>query len=98
MKDVSMKEFADLCRTDPTLFHQMLAMPQTVSLDRVVELAANNGYRIISGQGFPLNGMESLYPEDLSRVTGGAGDIAHLERQTAWKDWFIAWTGSFDGL
>ena len=47
MKELSMKEFAALCKTDPALFQQVLSMPGTVSLDRLLGLAARNGYRIL---------------------------------------------------
>ena len=92
MKDISMKEFARLCKSDPALFKQVIAMPGTVSLDRLMELAGQNGYNIVPDQCCPEKaGMEALADEQLDRVTGG---LSLSERQAAWKDWFVTWTGA----
>ena len=95
MKELSMKEFAALCKTDPALFQQVLSMPGTVSLDRLLELAGRNGYRIVPERSRSGDGeIVALTPNELDMVTGGVGDFSFSERQAAWKEWFLTWTGA----
>ena len=50
MKAITAKEFAHLCRSDPDIHDQMLAIPKTVTAEKIFSLAERNGYRILPEQ------------------------------------------------
>ena len=46
MKAITAQDFAQLCRNDPDIHNQMLAIPKTVTAEKIFALAERNGYRI----------------------------------------------------
>lgn len=88
MKPITAQDFARLCREDPDLHDQMLAIPKTVSAEKIFALAECNGYRILPVQhpADPLQ-MEPLDDAALDRVTGGTGAMTEEEKWDAFHVW-----------
>lgn len=88
MTNITMREFAILCRSDPELYKQTVAIPGTVTPEKVLSLARRNGYRIVPEHSCPSgNQIELLHEEDLERVTGGTGDMTRQEQLDALHTW-----------
>lgn len=88
MRPITAREFAHLCKNDPKLHDQMLAIPKTVSAEKIFALAERNGYRILPEQPVYAEGQpEPLDEEALDRVTGGAGAMTEKEMWDTFHVW-----------
>lgn len=88
MKRITMREFAILCRSDPVLKGQTVAIPGTVTPDKILDLAKQNGYQIVPEKTGPPDGwIEPLDEALLEGVTGGAGVMTREEQLDAMHTW-----------
>ncbi len=88
MKPITAQEFARLCRNDPDIYDQMLAIPKTVTAEKIFALAERNGYRILPVQPTTDRAqMEPLDEDALDRVTGGTGAMTDEEMWDAFHVW-----------
>ena len=81
MREITVWEFAVLCRSDPELYAQTVAIPKTITPEKIFDLAARNGYRLLPEGREP----EAAVPLDdaaLDRVSGGAGGA---EQEAGWR-------------
>ena len=88
MKTITAQDFAQLCRNDPDIHNQMLAIPKTVTAEKIFALAERNGYRILpvqSGKGH--SEIEPLSEDALDRVSGGTGAMSEKEKWNAFHVW-----------
>ena len=91
-----MRDFAILCRTDPALKRQTVAIPGTVTPDKILDLAERNGYRIVPEHSDPpTDPVEPLDEEQLSGVTGGA--MTRQEQLDALHTWLYYVMGFGEG-
>ena len=66
----------------------MLAIPKTVSAEKIFALAERNGYRILPVQSAPAQAqMEPLDENALDRVTGGTGAMTEKEMWDTFHVW-----------
>ena len=47
MTQITAREFAILCRSDPNLYAQTVAIPGSIEPEKIIALAERNGYQII---------------------------------------------------
>ena len=88
MKMITARDFAQLCRSDPDLHTQMLAIPKTVTAEKIFSLAERNGYRIMPVQSDAGHReIEPLCDDDLDRVSGGTGAMSEEEMWNAFHVW-----------
>ena len=88
MKAITAKEFAHLCRSDPDIHDQMLAIPKTVTAEKIFSLAERNGYRIVPEQPAAKQvQIELLRDDELDRVSGGAGAMSEDQMWDAFHVW-----------
>lgn len=88
MKAITAQDFAQLCRSDPDIHAQMLAIPKTVTAEKIFALAERNGYRILPVQ--PDAGQQQIEPlsdEALDRIAGGTGGMSEEEKWDAFHVW-----------
>lgn len=97
MKQITMREFAALCRSDPDLYSQMVAIPKTITPEKVFSLASRNGYQIVPEQPEAEAPVELLDDADLDRVTGGVGALSQEEQWNALHTWIYYVMGYGDG-
>lgn len=86
MKSITARDFARLCREDPEIHDQMLAIPKTVSAEKIFALAERNGYRILPVQ-LPGNRAQPLDEDAPDRVTGGTDSMSEQEKWDAFHVW-----------
>lgn len=88
MNTITMREFAVLCRKDPGLYEQTVALPGTVTTEKILALAAHNGYRIVPEKSSPPEAQIELLDENmLDGVSGGADVLTQQERLDALHTW-----------
>ncbi len=99
MKAITAQNFAQLCRSDPDIHAQMLAIPKTVTAEKIFALAERNGYRILPVQpdAQPVQ-MEPLDDDALDRITGGVGSMSEEEMWDAFHVWMYHIMGFGDEL
>ena len=88
MKQITAREFAILCRSDPNLYEQAVAIPGSVAPEKIIALAERNGYRIVPEKSSPPEDrMELLDVETLSQVTGGVDQLTQQEKLEVLHTW-----------
>lgn len=88
MKQITMREFAALCRSDPDLNAQTLAIPKTITPEKLFALAAHNGYCIVPERtNHPEDRIEPLEEDMLDRVSGGTGPWTQEAQLDALHTW-----------
>ncbi len=88
MKQITMREFAILCRRDPDLYEQTVAIPDTITPDKVLGLAERNGYRIVPERSIPPDDQFELLDEEvLDLISGGNGALTQQEKLDALHTW-----------
>ena len=87
MIPITMREFAILCRSDPNLYKQTVAIPGTVTPEKILSLAQRNGYRILPEHSPSEGRIELLDEEQLEGVTGGTGAMTRQEQMDAMHTW-----------
>lgn len=94
MKAITMREFAWLCRNDPELHQQVLAIPNTISPEKIQALARENEYQIVPEEGWAEPaGMQALNDDELDQISGGAGNPMSSQQLADWRVWLRIWTG-----
>lgn len=97
MKTITAQEFAQLCRSNPNIHAQMLAIPKTVTAEKIFALAERNGYRILPVQsGTEQREIEPLSEDALDRVSGGTGAMTEEEMWNAFHVWMYHFMGFGD--
>lgn len=88
MKQITMREFAILCRSDPGLYEQTVAIPNTITPEKVLALAERNGYRIVPEHSSPPEDQIQLLDEEmLDAVSGGGCALTQQEKLDALHTW-----------
>ena len=99
MTQITAREFAILCRSDPNLYAQTVAIPGSIEPEKIIALAERNGYQIMlvvflvlhqimPEKGCPLEGQIELLNEDmLDAVSGGGGGLTQQEKLDALHTW-----------
>ena len=88
MKAISPQRFAQLCRSDPDIHAQMLAIPKTITAEKMFALAECNGYRILPVQSEAgQKEIECLSDEALGWVSGGTCGMSEEEMWNAFHVW-----------
>ena len=88
MRAITAREFAQLCRNDPDIHAQMLAIPNTVTAEKIFDLAERNGYHILPVKPTAdLKQIEVLNEDALDRISGGVGMISEEEKWAAFHVW-----------
>ena len=94
MKLIHMRDFAKLCTDNPDMHAQVLAIPGTISPEKIFALAEKNGYQIVSeGVKHEENSPVLLDMDQLDQVTGGAADGSNACQMQDWFTWLRIWTG-----
>lgn len=87
MKQITAREFAILCRSDQNLYEQTVALPGTVTPEKIIALADRNGYRIVQEKKSSMEEKIELLDEDLlDGVSGGCG-LTQQERLDVLHTW-----------
>ena len=88
LNQITAREFAILCRSDPNLYEQTVAIPGSIKPEKIIALAERNGYRIVPEKGSPPEGQIELLDEEmLDAVTGGGGGLTQQEKLDALHTW-----------
>ncbi len=88
MTQITAREFAILCRSDPNLYAQTVAIPGSIEPEKIIALAERNGYQIMPDKGCPPEGQIELLNEDmLDAVSGGGGGLTQQEKLDALHTW-----------
>lgn len=88
MKQVTMREFAALCRSDPELYAQTVAIPNTITPEKVFSLAARNGYRIVrEREAGNRDQIVQLDDDELDQISGGTDAVSQQEQWNALHTW-----------
>ena len=88
LNQITAREFAILCRSDPNLYEQTVAIPGSIKPEKIIALAERNGYRIVPEKGSPPEGQIELLDEEmLDAVSGGGGGLTQQEKLDALHTW-----------
>lgn len=88
MKQITARQFAILCRSDPSLHEQTVAIPGSIEPGKIIALAERNGYRIVPEKSCPPEGQIELLDEDmLDAVSGGGGGLTQQEKLDVLHTW-----------
>lgn len=88
MKQITARQFAILCRSDPSLYEQTVAIPGSIEPEKIIALAERNGYRIVPEKSCPPEGQIELLDEDmLDAVSGGGGGLTQQEKLDVLHTW-----------
>lgn len=88
MKQITAREFAIMCRCDPNLYEQTVALPGMVTPEKIIAMADRNGYRIVPEKISPQEEEIELLDEDmLEKVSGGNSSLTQQERLDVLHTW-----------
>ena len=88
MTQITAREFAILCRSDPNLYAQTVAIPGSIEPEKIIALAERNGYRIAPERSnSPATQIELLDEDMLDAVSGGGGGLTQQEKLDALHTW-----------